>query len=102
MWLEVSDGGAREKPHARASFDRGWQREALSKIGSDRMNADTRDVAFQACRLVHQKFRADRTDGDPVWVRERGAAHFAPFDASAEEALREAFEAAGRAAWTWH
>ncbi|HUO49594.1 MAG TPA: AMP-binding protein [Acidimicrobiales bacterium] len=48
--------------------------------------------------LVHQKFRADRTGGDPVWTRGRGAASFTPFDAKAEDELRQAFEAAGRAA----
>ncbi|MHB8328384.1 MAG: AMP-binding protein [Acidimicrobiales bacterium] len=48
--------------------------------------------------LVHQKFRADRTAGDPVFVRGRGADAYRPFDAGAEEALRSAFERAGRAA----
>jgi len=48
--------------------------------------------------LVHQKFRADRTGGDPVWVRGRGESRYAPFDAAAEEALHKAIDAAGRAA----
>ena len=48
--------------------------------------------------LVHQKFRADRTGGDPVWVRGRGARTFTPFDAKAEEELHAAFDAGGRAA----
>ncbi|MER3452362.1 MAG: acyl-CoA synthetase [Acidimicrobiia bacterium] len=46
--------------------------------------------------LVHQKFRADRTAGDAVWVRERGEAAYRRFTAADEEALRAAFVANGR------
>jgi fatty-acyl-CoA synthase len=46
--------------------------------------------------LVHQKFRADRVDGDPVYVRERGSDRYRPFTAQDELALHEAFEANGR------
>jgi fatty-acyl-CoA synthase len=50
--------------------------------------------------LVHQKFRADRTGGDPVYVRGRGEDAYASFAATDEKALHEAFMAAGRAqAW---
>ena len=48
--------------------------------------------------LVHQKFRADRTGGDPLYVRGRGEDAYRPFDAAAEAALRGDFENAGRAA----
>jgi len=46
--------------------------------------------------LVHQKFRADRVDGDAVWVRDRGADVYRPFTADDERQLHERFEAAGR------
>jgi fatty-acyl-CoA synthase len=50
--------------------------------------------------LVHQKFRADRTGGDLVYVRGRGEDSYRPFAAGDETALREAFVKAGRAqAW---
>jgi fatty-acyl-CoA synthase len=50
--------------------------------------------------LVHQKFRADRVQGDAVLRRGRGEDRYGPFDAAEEEALRSAFEASGRAqAW---
>jgi fatty-acyl-CoA synthase len=51
-------------------------------------------------RLVHEKFRADRTGGDPVYVRGRGDGAYRLLDAEAENALQRAFAAAGRlAAW---
>ena len=46
--------------------------------------------------LVHEKFRLDRTGGDPVFVRERGAAGFRAFEKADDAALRERFEAQGR------
>ena len=46
--------------------------------------------------LVHQKFRADRVDGDPLYIRERGSDPYRPFTAQDELALRKAFEANGR------
>ncbi len=46
--------------------------------------------------LVHQKFRADRVDGDPLYIRERGSDRYRPFTAQDELALRKAFEANGR------
>jgi fatty-acyl-CoA synthase len=50
--------------------------------------------------LVHQKFRADRIGGDPVYVRERGDDAYRPFVDGDEAALHAAFEASGRAqAW---
>ncbi|HTT87404.1 MAG TPA: hypothetical protein VMF60_08565, partial [Acidimicrobiales bacterium] len=50
--------------------------------------------------LVHQKFRADRTGGDPMFVRERGDDAYRAFGADDEARLRAAFAAAGRAqAW---
>jgi acyl-CoA synthetase (AMP-forming)/AMP-acid ligase II len=50
--------------------------------------------------LVHQKFRADRVDGDPLWVRERGSDVYREFTSEDEVALRKAFEANGRSeAW---
>ena len=51
-------------------------------------------------RLVQEKFRSDRTGGDPVYVRGRAEDAFRLFDTDAEAALRDAFGAAGRlAAW---
>jgi fatty-acyl-CoA synthase len=50
--------------------------------------------------LVHQKFRADRTGGDPVYVRGRGDDAYRAFAPSDETALHDAFVSAGRAqAW---
>jgi fatty-acyl-CoA synthase len=50
--------------------------------------------------LVHQKFRADRTEGDALFVRGRGEDAYRPFTADDETALHEAFVAAGRGqAW---
>jgi fatty-acyl-CoA synthase len=47
-------------------------------------------------QLVHEKVRADRTSGDPIWVRNRGELHYRPFTAADETTLRAAFVAAGR------
>ena len=41
--------------------------------------------------LVHEKWRADRAHGDPVFVRGRGDAHYRPFTAEDEAALHESF-----------
>jgi acyl-CoA synthetase (AMP-forming)/AMP-acid ligase II len=41
--------------------------------------------------LVHQKFRHDRTGGDPVYVRGRGERTYRPFTIEDEEALRDSF-----------
>ncbi len=50
--------------------------------------------------LVHQKFRADRVGGDPVFVRGRGEASYRSFGPDEESALHEAFGQSGRAqAW---
>jgi fatty-acyl-CoA synthase len=50
--------------------------------------------------LVHQKFRADRVGGDPLYVRARGDDAYRRFDAADEAALHESFAAHGRlAAW---
>ncbi len=46
--------------------------------------------------LVHEKFRSDRVDGDPVFVRPRGDAAFHRFTEADEAALRMAFESNGR------
>jgi fatty-acyl-CoA synthase len=46
--------------------------------------------------LVHQKFRSDRTGGDPVWVRGRGEDVYRPFTVDDEAALHDRFAAAGR------
>jgi fatty-acyl-CoA synthase len=46
--------------------------------------------------LGHQKFRADRTGGDPVFVRGRGEAAYAPFTPDDEQALHDSFVAHGR------
>jgi fatty-acyl-CoA synthase len=43
--------------------------------------------------LVHQKFRADRTGGDPVYVRGRGEDAYRAFTAEDEESLRKSFAA---------
>jgi fatty-acyl-CoA synthase len=43
--------------------------------------------------LVHQKFRADRTGGDPVYVRGRGEDTYRAFGADDEETLRKSFAA---------
>ena len=50
--------------------------------------------------LQHQKFRSDRTAGEPVFVRRRGDDSYRLFDAAAESELRAEFATAGRtAAW---
>jgi fatty-acyl-CoA synthase len=50
--------------------------------------------------LVHQKFRADRIGGDPVYQRGRGEDAYRLFTAADEASLHEAFLAAGRGqAW---
>src|ERR1700689_3826515 len=50
--------------------------------------------------LVHQKFRADRVGGDPVFVRGRGEDSYRSFGADEESALHDAFGQSGRAqAW---
>ena len=50
--------------------------------------------------LVHQKFRADRIGGDPIYVRGRGEDAYRLFGATDETALHDAFVAAGRSqAW---
>jgi fatty-acyl-CoA synthase len=41
--------------------------------------------------LVHQKWRADRTGGDPVFVRGRGDDRYRPFSDADERALYESF-----------
>lgn len=41
--------------------------------------------------LVHEKWRADRTHGDPVFVRSRGDAHYRRFTAEDEAALHASF-----------
>jgi acyl-CoA synthetase (AMP-forming)/AMP-acid ligase II len=48
--------------------------------------------------LVQQKFLRDRVGDDPLYVRDRGAAAYRPFEAPDESALRAAFAAAGREA----
>jgi fatty-acyl-CoA synthase len=50
--------------------------------------------------LVHQKFRADRVGGDPVFVRGRGEDSYRAFGPEQESALHDAFGESGRAqAW---
>lgn len=50
--------------------------------------------------LQHEKFRSDRTGGDPVYVRERGESGYHLMSAEDEERLHSSFEAAGRSrAW---
>ena len=50
--------------------------------------------------LVHEKFRADRVGGDPVFVRDRGADAFHLFGGPDESALRDCFVSRGRTgAW---
>jgi fatty-acyl-CoA synthase len=50
--------------------------------------------------LVHEKFRSDRIEGDPVYARGRAESAYHLFDKAEEEALYDAFVAAGRAqAW---
>jgi hypothetical protein len=40
---------------------------------------------------VHEKFRHDRTNGDPCFVRLRGEDTFRPFTEADERALHESF-----------
>ena len=47
--------------------------------------------------LVHEKFRSDRVQDDPVFRRTRGEASFQPFTQADESQLRDAFDANGRA-----
>ena len=46
--------------------------------------------------LVHQKFRHDRTAGDPCFVRLRGEERYRPFTEADEHALHESFVQYGR------
>ena len=46
--------------------------------------------------LVHQKWRSDRVDGDPVYVRGRGDDVYRPFDRDEEQALRDSFVSSQR------
>jgi fatty-acyl-CoA synthase len=46
--------------------------------------------------LVHQKFRSDRTGGDPVFVRNRGEDTYHRLTADEERELHESFEKHGR------
>ncbi len=46
--------------------------------------------------LVHQKFRADRLDGDECHVRERGETEFRPFTPTDESVLHASFVRYGR------
>ncbi len=46
--------------------------------------------------LVHEKWRSDRVDGDPVFVRGRDEPAFRPFTPADESALHDSFAAAGR------
>ncbi len=48
--------------------------------------------------LVQQKFRRDRVGGDPLFVRDRRAAAYRPFEEPDESALHAAFTTAGREA----
>ncbi len=50
--------------------------------------------------LVHEKFRADRVGGDPVFVRARGEDRYRSFGPDEQATLRDAFVESGRAqAW---
>jgi fatty-acyl-CoA synthase len=50
--------------------------------------------------LVHEKFRAERVGGDPVFVRGRGDDRYRLFGPDEQSALRDAFVESGRAqAW---
>jgi fatty-acyl-CoA synthase len=46
--------------------------------------------------LVHQKFRHDRTGGDPLYVRGRGESAYRPFTGDDETALHDSFARAQR------
>jgi fatty-acyl-CoA synthase len=46
--------------------------------------------------LVHQKYRLDRTDGDPLWFRARGDDAFRPFGPDEAEDLRRRMDEFGR------
>jgi fatty-acyl-CoA synthase len=46
--------------------------------------------------LQHQKFRADRIDGDAIWVRGRNESAYRQFTNDDEKALHDAFVAQGR------
>jgi fatty-acyl-CoA synthase len=46
--------------------------------------------------LVHQKFRADRTDRDPIFVRGRGEPVYRAFTSDDEAALKASFTKHGR------
>ncbi len=46
--------------------------------------------------LVHQKYRPDRTDGDPLWFRAKGDVAFRPFGPDEGEDLRRRMDEFGR------
>jgi fatty-acyl-CoA synthase len=50
--------------------------------------------------LVHQKFRSDRVEGDPVHVYDRDTDSYRPFGQQDESTLRDAFVSRGRGR-TW-
>jgi fatty-acyl-CoA synthase len=46
--------------------------------------------------LVQQKYRADRTNGDPMWWRPRGESTYRPFTDTEEKTVHDGLVAAGR------
>jgi fatty-acyl-CoA synthase len=46
--------------------------------------------------LVHDKYRPDRTGGDPLWVRDRGEPVYRPFDDVEAQAVHDELVTAGR------
>jgi len=46
--------------------------------------------------LQHEKFRSDRTGGDPVFTRARGESSYHLMTADEESELRAAFDSEGR------
>jgi fatty-acyl-CoA synthase len=46
--------------------------------------------------LVHQKYRSDRTNGDPMWWRPRGENTYRPFTDTEEKTVHDGLVSAGR------
>ncbi len=70
-----------------------WRPRYL-RVAAELPNTGTNKVVKRT--LVHQKYRPDRCDDDPLFVRERGEAVFSPLSEQRVAAIAEALIDAGR------
>jgi fatty-acyl-CoA synthase len=73
---------------AQADVGTKW-RPRYVRILRDPPTTGTNKIVKRA--LVHQKWRADRTGGDPVFIRLRGDDRYRPFTETDEQALHDSF-----------